>query len=456
MPVAAIVLFLAMLLLIAVTTSAINANTASKGQQYRNRALAVADAGLQAADNRLTRAEQATETTPAQCFTYAGNFSAAGSSGCAQEPEAYGSLGRFSYTVTPLTGSSAPYTTSNCTGWPVTPIKVSNITQYCITSTGTYPYGSAQAVTRRVEERVVVQPALWPVNGIYSLSTVTVHNGTINGDITASGNISLNNSTTVTGTVTSVSGTIGGGFTCGTGCAQVSGGTAPTYGAVTATAYANAYTNNNDAALTSQSAWSGSCGTSLLTTGSNPYNASCSGSLGTSSSPLLIPRGTYYFCNWTTSALNAKLTGGPVYFYIDSPYRTGSPCASGTGNVVSTNGFNIVNTLHSPASSQELQFFAYGCPTCTAGSSSQPKINITNGQLLTADWDVPASQFIYTNGTAPGLDGSILADYVSATNGLVISADGGGHSTGWVAAPVAWAQCPASPTSATDPNSGCY
>jgi hypothetical protein len=538
MPVAAIVLFLIMALVGAVVLNAVTANTASNQQQWRNSALGAAEAGIQAADYRLTSYMQSNQRFVTTCFTTSPTSSGATStSPCPSQSESFGAHGSFSYTVTPLNGTSAPTLASDCAGQSVVANLISSLTQYCITSTGTY-----DGVTRRVQERTVAQPPPFPVSGVLSLTGISINNGHINGNLTAdAGNISLNNSTTATGTFTVVPpNTIGGGFTCGSGCTENTSGTAPTYAAISNTAYANAYLNNKDSLITTsgtQYYWGTGCAT-MPTTGTNAYDLTCSGTVGSSSSPVSLAAGNYFFCNFSASqTIWLKMVSKPVNIFIDSPARPGSPCAAtngpgsvtsasttatssslftgganyvgraitdngggiasgttivaennsthtvtlsqaavatvgsggagdtfsingaqtGQGAFVETNGLNINNPYTdsngNPDASQ-LVFYSYGCPSCT--SSNQPKVNITNGIQLNAEIYAPSSQFIYTNGTAPGIYGAVVAGSVTATNGLYFTGEGGGSKTGWVSSPTAWVQCPPTPSSSTDPNSGCY
>jgi len=437
----AIALLLAITLLVtAVVWGAVASNTSSNVALWRDEALATANAGLQTADQRLTNVLASTGVAATDCFTTADTGGGPGPSGCPGETESYGG-GSYTYYVTPLSGSSGVDSVNSCTGWPVT--SPTGVVQRCITSIGTYA-----GVSRRVQERVVSGPAgLFPLSGIASYSDATFNNSvTISGNLGANGQLKLNQTPTFTqpGDLywgTSLQATCTGNCTAvhqsfplptesatSTACAAV---TSPCEG------FATSVSTNNNANITG-----------ATVTGGRVLGDSGGGSI-------TIPAGTYNLCGINQTGQENITYTPPVVIYIDSPYRSGSGCGGGTGTVLSNNKTWFIDTS-TPAKASDLQIFVWGNPGISPPSSSSPILsfnNVINGPM-TADIYAPYSYLSINNDF--NFAGSIAAGNVSINGKLTLAASADTAGTSTFSEPTAWATCPATPSSASDPDSGCY
>jgi Tfp pilus assembly protein PilX len=154
-------------------------------EEQRAKALAAAQAGMQAAVYRLSaqpyNGSGSSSTILNQCFKT--EFVSQPSSGnCEGQPESLGSRGSYTYYVSPDMGEStscgsgggaAPcwkeHTTKSCTGYPVESTSAGlDLSQRCVTSIGEY-----QGTKIRVQERVVDYAFTFPVSGLLSLSNIT-------------------------------------------------------------------------------------------------------------------------------------------------------------------------------------------------------------------------------------------------------------------------------------------
>ncbi len=331
--------------------------------------------------------------------------------------------------------------TDGCTGLWVQAAAGSNVDQRCVTATGT-----VNGVTRRVQERVVGYEFVWP-NGILALGTMTTSGTlTMSGEIFANGNPNLNG-TSLTGTLHYNQGSTVSNFTCGAGCSQVaepppiSPFTAP---AVNDQEYADARASNNNAAITG--AFGGNWDpTDYEVTG---------GGAGSSGSPVVIPSGTYYFCDirLTNPAYFTLAAGAQVRFFIDSPDRAGSGCRSNKGNLIASNTMSFQNPSGDPLA---LRFDFYGEP---GASNPSPQVTFTNNVDTTVDpfaglIFAPNSRFTTTNNTV--MSGSVVARRVTSSNDLTFTGDAGDVGAMRAYYPSSWHECPPSP-SGPDPGSGCY
>ena len=437
----AIALLLAVSLLVtAVVWGAVASNTASNLQLWRNEALATANAGLQTADQRLTDVLASTGVAAGDCFTTVDTGSGPGASGCPGQTESYGG-GSYTYYVTPLSGSSGADSVSSCTGWPVT--SPTGIVQRCITSVGTY-----DGVARRVQERVISGPAgLFPITGVYSYTDATYNNSvTITGNLGASGTLKLNQTPTFTqpGDLywgTSLQATCTGNCTSvhqtfplptesatSTACAAV---TYPCEG------FATSLTTNNNANITG------------ATVGASRILGDSGGGA------ITIPAGTYNLCGISQNNAENITYTPPVVIYIDSPYRSGSGCGGGTGTILSNNKTWFIDTS-SPAKTTDLQFFVWGNPGQNPPSSSSPILsfnNIINGPMTAAIY-APYSYLSINNDF--NFAGSMAAGDVQINGKLTLAGGAVSAGSSTFSEPSAWATCPATPSTSTDPNSGCY
>lgn len=455
LPMAVMILAVVGILAAVVASSAVNGSRQASGQIYSRQALAIADAAVQIADNRLSAAANVPSAPldPTKCYTTGGaaqNTTAPTNNVCPSSAvENYGPDGKFYYEVTPLSNATVP-----CTGWWVTGAPGQTVVQRCITGVGTY-----HGVTRRVQERVVDAPtgATFPYSGLFSLSTITFTNvDTISGDVAANGNILFNNNDTVqNGNIYYVPPATAGPssqLNCDPSNCHLVPKSSP-FPAPTdnPTPYANAAVSNNDANVS----W-------IDSAGHNFYNASTHvlkavTTVGSATDPFVIPSGNYYFCEFdlVNTAYFQTLPGSHVVIYIDSPSRPGSTCGTSTGNLNLTNQVAFINHTGDPAN---LEFDAYGDPNATG--SQQPIFQFTNslnpaGSPGLANFFAPYSQVIFTN--TVNMAGAVVGGSIKLTNKATFSGSSGGAVNGNPSDtyyPIAWHQC-SSDVPSSDPASGC-
>jgi len=407
--------------------------TKGSGQDRdRKRALAAANAGAKIAAYRLS----STGASDSQCFTTVGVDPA----GC--PAQASGDLGNgssYKYYVSPALAAG-----DSCTGPTVTGTKT--VTQRCVTSVGT-----VNGKQRRVQVRIVAYPPVlrFPVNGILGLSGITLSGApNITGELGANGNISVSGGGAV------INGTIRPGTSTTTYSGPTpSGGIAPVesqkFAAVSdANAFENAENTNDNAKLYPLP-------TNVSLTN---YQLAATNKVATLASPWIWQSGNYYFCNikFGNDTFIKLAPGAKVHIFVDSPYRTGSPCSSGTGNVDITGKFYLDNPSTDPLN---LQWEVYGDPACTTSSCNTPFVkfnNVLNGSAspLYATFFAPWSYFTTTNTSY--IVGGIVANRVVASNSLTFKAQGLSGLGNGVSAyfQSSWRECRRSP-STTDPGSNC-
>ena len=458
LPMAMMVLVVIGLLAAVVSEEAINSSGQAGTQLSSRAAVGAADAGVQIAANRLSAAANlpGSALNSSDCYTHgspAQNTTLPTSNVCPAQGDSLGNNGGYSYTVVPITSASVP-----CTGWWVNG-NGQDLNQYCITSVGTY-----DGVKRRVQERVVNSPtgATFPYNGMVSLYGIDFNNAaTITGDVVSNaGVINFNNNVTIShGTVTTgPSGSVTNTqhLTCTNNCSVSQSGTQITVPPTDPSPYSDSATTNNDAAIN----W-GSSG--IYTASTRTVNAT--GSVGSSSSPIIFPSGIYNFCEFhlNNTAWLQVPAGASVKIYIDSPYRTGSGCAAGTGDFNINNTLSWTNLTNDPTN---LQISAYGNPSGAAAAFQanpsspgqwQPDFEFNNSVNvpLVADIYAPNS-WINLNNTV-NMAGALVGGYIKANNSTTFGGASGGASGGNPSDtfyPVAWHQCP-STWSGTDQAAGC-
>ena len=474
------VLLIVLTLSTGIVLASINANTTSSLDNNRSRALAAADAGLAAADQRLSRqpviGSGNTSAILGQCFTT--SFVAQDSSGnCTAQTDSLSSGGSYTYYVSPDMSASnwTNHTTSSCTGYPVTAPSGVDISQRCITAIGTYNGQSA-----RVEERVVDYKTTALVNGLESLSNMLFDtNGPTHPydgctqntqppcpPVYLSGNFYANGTITIQGNT----------WTSGADDADVINGTVqygpsgsvsykdPTYNcpAAGSSASTTAYTGQTVSCTTTQttSNFSWAAGATLsdytsTATSNNdsaintanptispaPYTASSRAfsAGGTSSNPVIIPSGVYNFCSFSVNGGYVKINSGSnVIIYVDNS-KTGDGCPTGgsDGQVnMPTAGFiNNNSDPHSliinvcgyvPGSSGACGSWSVGAP-CSGGASC----GTYPGTLLaTTDGSTWSQQNSVTNNNLLGIDcaSTTVCETVGASGAIVGTTNGG---TSW-------------------------
>jgi hypothetical protein len=385
----------------AISTASLDVNNQSTRQGKAQLADAAADSGAQVALYRLNTAG----TAAAGTGTMAGGAS-------------------YSYTVTALTSS-----TGACAGLWVQNSS-STLDQDCITSTGT-----VGAVSERVEMRVVgyaptATASPFAVNGVFAIQGFSTNE--VGGAFTlaSNGSLSLSNATLtgITGSLEYLSGDLSesqnSNQMCTGTCTLAPLSTAITVPSVSASVYASAAATNND-----------------LTSGDITYaNATFSSSTDVltatnNNATVTFAPGTYYFCGinvggFSNFAMNT--TGaGLVTIYIDSTYRSGTTCASGTGNIYDAG--NSSAAINGSAASSDLQIYFYGEPGCTTSTPCPAAISPMNAATVNADIFAPYSSM--TPGGAFTMDGALVIGSFQANNNFTFtyqapSSSGSGSGSG--------------------------
>jgi Tfp pilus assembly protein PilX len=496
LPLAMIVLIGLLALVALVVDSAITTNRQATTQINRRVALNAADAGLQAAVYRLSSqpwaSGQAYSIPPTDCFGTQDDGAPPSSAngvcnvGAETKPtptpgadtvtDSLGSMGSYTYNITP---ALAQATGPGCTGWWVNNGSLfGGVSQRCVTATGTY-----NGVTRRVQERIAAQSWIFPVNGILSL-------GEMKWDTSGSQYLALNGTFQSNGLMTIGSGAQTtpdnltganlqsyGGFSFGPGEActapactkSVPATPFPHPAGPTATDYTNTWASNNDSALLSGT-WAGtySAATGKLTVSGK----------GTAATPLVLSAGTYIFCGVTIT--NSYITtSGRVTIYIDSPATNpgghcGTPTmkagAAGCPSLVSNAGGLTISgsEFYNPSGvPTDLNVFIYGnpawtpaCPLVKGNGGAVSLENVGNpsdgngGHLLTASELYAPDSYITTTGAGVWWAGGIVAGGMESNDNDVWGFTPHPPTQMWF--PTAWHTCSTTPSSSSDPGSGCY
>lgn len=398
------------------------------------RAFAAADAGMRGARYRLN----ATGAPSAQCFTTQGVEADAGGI-CPGQTDDQGNGTSSTYYVSPVLSASSP-----CAGLYVQPVNGTPVPQRCITSIGT-----AHGITRRVQARVAAYAAnpWFPVNGITALSSFTT-SGTFSttGDIGSNGNISQSGSPSDGGNVYYVP---PASASCGS-CTRVSQATRFSVPPPDASTYQATAASNGNAAI----AWP----SGVYTPSTRVVSAS--GTVGSAASPIVIPSGTYNFCRFQFSNTTylTLAPGARVQIYIDSPYRAGSGCPNGTGDINVTGQMSFNNPSGDPAN---LLIDVYGNPSVNASPpSGSPTVikfnNVLNASSspFAAQLFAPNSSFTTTNTfsmVGPVTSYSFTSSNTSSFGAGSAGAGSGGKPTYFLAG---WRQC-SSAVTGPDPAAGC-
>lgn len=421
----------------------------SNASRDDKRALAAADAGLEAA---ISRINSMPEQVGVKCFTTA--FVDPVDGVCpTQGPENLGNGASFSYHVTPVLDEGAI-----CAGVPLTNAPTAGgdntISHRCVTATGV-AYGQ----TRRVQARVASYQGapIMPVRGVLGLQYVSMgNNASIEGYIGSNGQVTLGTNATVSVlelAERAPNPIIGNGASIGTlkrrDFAQGDFVVAPIE-------FGNSATVNDNARITN----------GLDTkSGSVTYDAATR-ALSINGS-LTLGGSTYNFCRITMDQ-GAQLNlapGAMVRMYVDSPDRDGGNCVpsgmtasqarqAGYGSMSLGNNATFNNTGHADS----LQFYVYGWHSTPMNS-----ISFNNSAVLKALVYAPRSVIVLnntSNNTAnEQLRGGLVAGAIDVRNNTrfrwdesleEVRADTVAH---WVR--TAWSECQRRATSATDPGSGC-
>jgi hypothetical protein len=177
-------------------------------------------------------------------------------------------------------------------------------------------------------------------------------------------------------------------------------------------------------------------------------------------SSLTLGGGVYSFCGFT-AANNAHITFGATVqtqIYIDSPSRVLSDgitraCPAGTsGSLTLSNN----DTLDNPSGNAlNVQIYVYGNPALPASNV----VSLFNNSNTFISLDAPFSTINFSPSRNTSFTGAVAGyavafgnasnfTYQSTTNTLQVGSLGLYYRAYWV-------QCPAAPTFAGDPTSGC-
>jgi Tfp pilus assembly protein PilX len=434
------------LLAAVVVTSSVSLSNSSERDRASKRALAAAEAGLAQATFRINR------LAPANGLCVTTLVVTPLTNGlCPTVTETVADGATFTYRVSPILNL-----TDRCAGLPVQTTSGGRVTivQRCITSTGT-----VEGHDRRVQARVAAFQGspVFPLNGIIGLDSVTVKNNAfVDGWLGSNGLISMKNNNGVTGGVNlgpSAPDPNYGGSTISTITRRTptEGGwvLAPVDIGDSATAnenvrISNGLTNPKGLPYDSSNGTSYNAATRFLSLGNNSsvtlgggtYNF-CSVSMGNNSSILIAPR--------------AADQAQAIRIFIDSPYRQGSGCPLGTGNLTMGQGASFGSPPGGDP--RNLQVYVYGWSPSENPVPSEIDFN-NNGWV--GSFYAPQSAVVFKNDAV--IRGGLAARSVEFKNNMTF---GWAASVGDIRARTltlfyrtAWRECTPTPTAA-DPNSGC-
>jgi Tfp pilus assembly protein PilX len=434
---ALVIAMLALLILTILAGAVLETALQSRQQSTQNRgrqgALAAANAGLSAAEFRLS---QYAGADPTQCFTTQNAGPPVAGVCAAFGPASAGNGENYTYYVSPALSQS-----DSCAGLWVQAPSGQTIVQRCITAIGT-----AHGEKARVQVRVAGYQlsSQFPVNGILALNSFTT-SGTfsVNGDIGSNGNVSGSGSFAVQGTVYYVPpATVTAPCTLPS-CTKTPQSTAYGVPATSDGPYQASASSNDNASI----AWPSGVYDPVKRT------VVATNKVGTAAAPLVIPSGTYNFCRFqfNNDTYLTLAPGGHVHIYIDSPARSGSGCASGTGDVSVTGKLDFENPSGDPTA---LQIEAYGNPGGTPTTFKLNNALNSSSSPFTGTIFAPNSAFTTTN--VFSMNGAIVANTFTSSNSVAFTA---GNLSGLASgsaiqyAPAAWQQCRSAPTA--NPTAAC-
>ena len=445
----------------AVSTRLSNTSTTSRDSK---RALAAADAGLEAA---MFRMNVLGLQSTSKCFTTAavdpatgtdpetGGTPAAGE--CAGIKDDLGNDSNYTYYVTPALEDG-----DVCAGLPVNHADSDGqvtVTQRCVTSIGV-----ANNERRRVQARVAsyIGTQLFPVGGILAINGIKVKNTAIvSGVLGSNGQIDLGNNSVVSGgielgTASTPPPTLGNGSTLGgpvTYRSEADGAfvLAPVDMGNTATV------NDNGRITSGQDAGSN---VTYTNTAAAPRRLT----LGNNGS-LTLGGGTYNFCR-VSLGNNSYITiaaGVKVRFFLDSPDRAGSGCipSGQTAAQARSNGYGGMtlgqgSNFNNPGHAINFQIYMYGY------ADGSHTVEFNNTSAMNAAIYAPTSNLIWNN--TAGITGGVAASTVDFKNSATFA--WAGSSAGFslsdlrtdtvsVYYRMAWTECRRTRTATADPESGC-
>ncbi|MCA1689452.1 MAG: hypothetical protein LC720_03125, partial [Actinobacteria bacterium] len=367
-------------------------------------------------------------------------------------PESVGNGASYRYWISgALAGGS-------CAGYAIDN-SLSSITQRCITAIGT-----ATGISARTQERVVsyTSTPVFPA-AIYGTSSLTVsNNANINGTAGAPALLGTNGTLTVgsngAGTTTIDGYQVGPGGTASIGSNTVNllppSGALPArrpsvWPSISNVPFGNTATTNSNARICSLDPCSGvtyDAVNRVLTMANN--------------SSLTLGGGIYNFCDFTAGN-NAHITIGATVqtqIYIDSSARTLSDGITRACPVATGGRFQLSNndTLDNPSGNAlNVQLYVYGNPALPGANVVSLFNNSNSYMTLDAPFSTinlsPSNNTTFTGavaGYAVTVGNAAHFTYQSSTNTLQVGSLGLYYRA-------YWKQCPAVPTSLSDPTSGC-
>jgi hypothetical protein len=302
--------------------------------------------------------------------------------------------------------------------------------------------------TRVVGKATVTSTSLFPVNGVFAINGFS--SDSVNGAFSLGSNSSLGLTNDSLGSINGQIEYLQGDLSQSQNSNQMCTGTCSldqlssviTVPSVADSVYAAAQTSNNDATSGDVSYVNASYNSSTNVLSATNNNAS-----------VTFAPGTYYYCGvnyngFSNFAINT--TGaGLVKIYIDSQYRSGSPCTQ-SGNGQFSDAGNSTDAINSNGISSDLQFYFYGDPGCT--TSCPLLISPLNTATIYADIFAPYSSTGQL-GNQFTMTGALVIAQIQANNftfnyqapGSTGTGTGGATTTGFF--PSAHQECVSSTTS---------
>lgn len=357
-------------------------------ERAEKRAFQAAEAGLHVATYRLNKMLPEEE----ECLTTVPMDPGAAVPCPATDAVSVGSGASFRYTVTrPLTDAGS----SECE----VPggLDFDEFAYRCVTSVGT-----ARGQTRRVQAfvQIPLQVNLFPVNGVFALGNLSIgQNVAVNGELGSNTHVGM-------GVITPPN----------PGLALPAGATrSPASVPITRVldepfpgkTYAAHFSKSLVPPLPDNASWPNGGGTGF-TLNPQKRTLSAGSAIGSATTPLGIPAGTYNFCNISLNNATYLRPLGPVTIYIDSPARTGSGCDANTGNLIAGN--NLIFTS-SPADAAMIHIEMYGGPGT--------RFEINNNFDYTGTLYAPNSAVTFRNNAA--IRGAIVGQTVTMNNNLTLT-----------------------------------
>lgn len=411
----------------ALASGSVQLSGTSSQDRDAKRALAAADAGLDAA---MFRANKLAPSN-LNCLTDVPVPPVGGE--CPPFTQDLGNGASYTYHVTPVLN-----TTDKCAGLPVQAGTSGSlvVVQRCFTSTGT-----VNGVSRRVQTRGAAFQGvpLFAVGGMVGLDGVEIGNSsTVAGGIGSNGLIKLGNSGVATRAElgpSAPSPQMGGTSTIGT---TVRRSSAEGPFVLAPVDVGNSGTVNDNGRITS-----GQDASRNVT-----YNPTTRELTLGNSSTLTLSGGTYNFCKLsaTNNAQVSVAVGATVRIFIDSPDRAGSGCAPGTGTLSAVNSITFANAS---GIAENLQIYVYG-------TSPSNTIDFKNSMIMNGALYAPSSRVVFWNSAS--ITGGLAAKYLEFKNSVNFTWGNLGElraRTLTLFHRTAWRECRVKRTDPADPESGC-